>query len=185
MKFAIKIIISILVIAFNQNVFADICDFEYSGDYYTSLEYSSEHSEHINSSYTLTGTYPDGKKAITIHTLLGDNCFERREMRFDSTGNLIGSYSYIMKDNLLLQIAHDSIIMNINYGKTPCNFTIVESSNENAIFHFDDSKNEIEYKRLEKEFGHIIYMIAKSQENECQKYKKYKKYMKDIEWLGK
>ncbi|MDR3001447.1 MAG: hypothetical protein LBU89_09305 [Fibromonadaceae bacterium] len=63
-----------------------------------------------------------------------------------------------------------------------CDFTVVESSGETTVFHFNDMENDSEYEKLKK-FPHAVEITIKGQLLECEKYKKYKEYLKDIEWM--
>ncbi|MDR1812834.1 MAG: hypothetical protein LBQ87_08410 [Candidatus Fibromonas sp.] len=191
-----KITALIFGFAFNQSVAADVCDFEYSGDYYArNLErstwiecgYDPYENLKVNESKTDERTYPDGSKIVTVYTLLGDKCFKTSEMGFDSTGSLIGSYSYVKKHHHVLQVTSGDVIVNINYGDTPCNFSAVEVSGRSTAFNFSGSGDDPEYEKLERIFPKVIAMLMRGQGYECQKYKEYKGYISqfDTEWPWK
>ncbi|MDR2999715.1 MAG: hypothetical protein LBU89_00505 [Fibromonadaceae bacterium] len=185
----VKIILTFSLI-FGISIFADVCDFEYSGDHYArKLEYPLYHIDlydpfhlAINESDTMTSNKPNGEKFLTIYTILGDRCLEISMIALDSIGNLITSLGHIMKDHHILQITFDNAVWDIIHSNTPCNFTVVEPSGEKITFHLDDVENIFEYEKLKK-FPHAVEIVIKSQLLECEKYKKYKEYLKDIEWM--
>ncbi|MDR2978187.1 MAG: hypothetical protein LBU56_02015 [Rickettsiales bacterium] len=183
---------------FGISIFADVCDFEYSGEFYErKLGYPPYYSPHgdrwsrlqnltINNPDTVIYTRLNGEKDITIYTLLEDKCLETNEIMLDSMGNLIISRRYIKKDHHILQITFDNAVWDIIHSNTPCNFTVVEPSGEKITFHLDDVENIFEYEKLKK-FPHVVEVTIGGQIVECEKYKKYKEYLveylKDIEWM--
>ena len=74
------------------------------------------------------------------HALNYSDDYEHIITIHDKKGNLLFFKHYIWVDNMLMRTVDDSITRNIISGKTPCDFTIVESSGDSIAFHLDPKK---------------------------------------------
>jgi len=125
----VKIAAFILCFTFSQIIFADVCDFKYSGDYYVRIAEPHERPGlWLGGSIIESGApdaYDDFKlnipdttrypNRIGIRTWIGKNCLETKSIRFDSLGNIKTSSSYIEKDNHILQMTLNDVVKNIEY----------------------------------------------------------------------
>jgi uncharacterized protein YkuJ len=176
----ISFIINLIIV---QIAFADICDFEFSGDPWLMGDLSD--LENISNVFpdTIMDNERNGIKVITITHWLGNNCFKKEKRQFDSLGNIVISYSYIEKDDYKLQIAEGSIVRNVIYGDTPCNFTLVNPSSGNSMaFHFDgtESINSIKCEDIAKNLStQVCITLIETLVNRCRGYKDYLEYIED------
>ncbi|MDR2978189.1 MAG: hypothetical protein LBU56_02025 [Rickettsiales bacterium] len=183
MTFAIRSFILFFCFIFIQSIEANVCDFKLSDDYLDYLK-AFEHNPYtiaINSPDTTIGIWQaDGHKTVTIRTLIKEGCLEVSKKEFDETDSFMYSLSYVLKDYQLTQVVFNDTIINIVYGKTPCDFSVIKPSGESIVFDFNDLEDNSEYIKLEKTFpNRTFYITILHQTNwQCVRYKKYLEGMK-------
>jgi hypothetical protein len=190
----ISFIINLIIIPI---AFADICDFGYFGEYYTD-RFGDNYIDIFGAapddivcygivSETKTYNTPDGGKLIwTINPFLGDNCSKTSLEIVDKEDKRVNFFSNVKKDDYIVQITEDSVVKNVIYKDTPCDFILADTSSGNSTaFNFDGTEN-IKYHGCDKINKNLhepvcnnflLNNFAISQILECRKYKKYKEYI--------
>jgi len=119
------------------------------------IEESSKRIKNIKNIYHYSGRHKyifksgDYEKIVTIH---------------DSIGNLLFFKHYTWKDKILVQTIDDGIVRNIIKGETPCDFIIIEPSNDSVSYHLDPKKELDGFIRYEERFLAFItgqYIFSK------------------------